>query len=547
MKKRLLPLLVLVMLVSFNELAMSMDNLEAVIEDTADTLYTKVNQPVVGSVGGEWAVLGLARSDYKVSDQYYHDYYKCVVDYVKQKKGRLHDKKHTEYSRLILALTAIGKDPTNVGGYNLLTPLGDYEKTIWQGVNGSIWALMALDSGNYDMPTNLNAKVQATREMYIDNILQCQLEDGGFSLFGGTSYEGSDTDVSDPEITGMALQALAKYQYRDDVKKVIDASLDALSNLQNPNGGYTSGGAINSESCVQVMVTLCELGIPVDDERFVKNGYTLMDNLLSFYRPQNGFLHTQEGDGVNMMATEQAFYGLVAVKRMSSGKNSLYRMGDAIGVGTSQINDDKQKGLEGKHKDVHSSTIINAGKTFNDIVQHESRKEIEALAERGIINGKSTIAFDPEATVTRAELATIIIKSLGLKEMKNTKFTDVKRGSWYENYVGGAYYYGIIKGKSETFFDPMGTVTKEEAATMVAKATKLTGISNEMDKGQVRDMLAPFIDYVEVSEWAREPMALCYHYNILSQNDTEINPKDFIKRYEVAVMLYNLLKEANLI
>ena len=71
---------------------------------------------------------------------------------MKEHEGNLHDKKYTEYSRVIVALTAIGKNPADVAGYNLLTPLGDYEKTIWQGMNGPIWALIALDSGNYDMP-----------------------------------------------------------------------------------------------------------------------------------------------------------------------------------------------------------------------------------------------------------------------------------------------------------------------------------------------------------------------------------------------------------
>ncbi len=77
-------------------------------------------------------------------------------------------KKYTEYSRVIIALTSIGKDPKNVGGYNLLLPLGDFEKTTWQGINGAIWALIALDCGQYDMPYNADAQIHATREMYVE-------------------------------------------------------------------------------------------------------------------------------------------------------------------------------------------------------------------------------------------------------------------------------------------------------------------------------------------------------------------------------------------
>ena len=148
--------------------AMGQQALKSAVEDTAEYLYRTVKAPQVGSVGGEWAVLGLARSGYEIPPKYYEDYYNTVVEYVKDCKGILHEKKYTEYSRLIVALTSIGADPANVGGYNLLTPLGDFNKTIWQGINGPIWALIALDSGNYAMPKNSSAATQATRAMYVD-------------------------------------------------------------------------------------------------------------------------------------------------------------------------------------------------------------------------------------------------------------------------------------------------------------------------------------------------------------------------------------------
>ena len=121
--------------------------LEDVISDTGNYIYNTVKEPQVGSIGGEWAILGLARSGLEIPDEYFSDYYKRVEAYVKEHSGNLHDKKYTEYSRLIVALTSIGKNPADVAGYNLLTPLGDYEKTIRQGMNGPIWALIALDSG----------------------------------------------------------------------------------------------------------------------------------------------------------------------------------------------------------------------------------------------------------------------------------------------------------------------------------------------------------------------------------------------------------------
>lgn len=171
--------------------AVSDDTLTAAIEDTAQYIYETVKSPQVGSIGGEWAVLGLVRSGYTVPEEYYQDYYATVESYVRACKGELHDKKYTEYSRVIVALSAIGKDARSVAGYDLTKALGDYDKTIWQGLNGPIWALIALDSRDYPMPVNPEAKTQATRQMYIDRILECQLPDGGWSLFGGTEAAGS--------------------------------------------------------------------------------------------------------------------------------------------------------------------------------------------------------------------------------------------------------------------------------------------------------------------------------------------------------------------
>ena len=117
-------------------------------------------------------------------EEYYQKYYATVESYVKACDGVLHDKKYTEYSRLIVALSSIGKDAGDVAGYDLTKPLGDYGKTIWQGLNGPIWALIAGFKG-LPMPENPEAATQATRQMYIDRILDCQLPDGGWSLFGG--------------------------------------------------------------------------------------------------------------------------------------------------------------------------------------------------------------------------------------------------------------------------------------------------------------------------------------------------------------------------
>ena len=288
------------------------------LTDTANWLQKNVPAPTVASIGGEWAVIGLTRSDMEVPQNWYDTYYDNVKSYVKACGGVLHKRKYTEYSRVILAVTAIGRDPADVGGFNMLVPLADFEQTVFQGINGPVFALLALDSGNYEIPENAADSTQATRDMYVDYIINAQLENGGWCLMG------SEAEI---DVTAMALQALAKYQDRNDVAQAVEKGLTVLSDRQNEQGGYQYNAAeqASCESVAQVIVALAELGISLDDSRFVKNGNTLLDGLLQFRQADNGFSHLIDGE-TDLLATEQAFYALVAANRIAQGESSLYRM-----------------------------------------------------------------------------------------------------------------------------------------------------------------------------------------------------------------------------
>lgn len=532
----LLALVLALGLVVQTQAAGSTPSLSQALTGTAQYVYETVKAPQVGSIGGDWAVLGLARSGYTVPAQYYRDYSAAVEAYVKACNGVLHEKKYTEYSRVILALSSIGKDARDVAGYDLTKALGDYDQTVWQGVNGPIWALLALDCRNYPMPQNPQAKTQATRQMYVDYILSCQLPGGGWNL--------TKTGTADPDLTAMALQALAKYQDQTNVKQAVSQALTCLSRLQNADGTFSSEGVANGESCAQVMIALGELGISLEDARFVKNGRTLLDGLLTFYRPGQGFVHAAAGGGANQMACEQALMALAGLQRAQSGQNSLYQMSDARDLtGESQTG----QGLPGKHADVQSSPVILPGKTFPDIAGHPNQAAIEALAARGIINGMTDTTFAPDETMTRAQFATIVVRGLGLPEQTTQVFDDVKAGDWFAPYVGSAYAYGIVKGKSATRFDPNGTITRQEAAVMVARAAKLCGLDTELDAAAVRDTLAQFTDYVTAGDWARQELAFCYRQGILDDSALTIQPLVPILRCEIAQMLYNLLGSAQLL
>ena len=163
------------------------------IEKTARYLQAQIPEPTCAAVGGDWLVFGLARSGLKVPQKYFDAYYKNVEDYIVSVDGILSRKKNTEYSRVILAMSAIGKNPTNVAGFNLLLPLGDFDETVRQGVNGAIFALLALDSGGYEIPEAPEAETQATRELYVGELLRREIPDGGWTLTGGEpDVDGDD-------------------------------------------------------------------------------------------------------------------------------------------------------------------------------------------------------------------------------------------------------------------------------------------------------------------------------------------------------------------
>lgn len=281
-----------------------------IVQNTGTYLMQNIKNPQVSAVGGEWTVISIARSEKTECEEYFDTYYLNVEEYVKLKEGVLHSRKYTEYSRVVLALTATGKNPENVAGYNLVAPLLDYEKTVWQGINGAIWALIALDSGAYG--------TKDIREKYIFHILKREKAGGGWSL-------SDDEKNPDADITAMALTALSRYDDRADVKAATDRGIKVLSELQDSDGGYSSEGKKNSETAAQVLVALSTLGISQSDSRFVKNGKSVKDNVLSFALSDGSFRHTDKSD---MMATEQCFYALVAVERFEKDKTSLFDMSD---------------------------------------------------------------------------------------------------------------------------------------------------------------------------------------------------------------------------
>ena len=280
--------------------------------------------PTVGSSGkgdviwGDWIMFSMARSDMELSDAFINAYYAKVEAYVKANfndtNGTLGDPGSyllTDNARLVLALTALGRDPADVGGKDLLTALQTLAATDpYSTIYEQVFALLALNSNKYGHTTGL-----------LTAILSKQQSDG--------SWKTSDKDdVGDLDMTAMALQALAPY-YNNSSEEVDDAVDKALTWL---SAQYKAGKYTTSESCAQVVVALSALGIDANtDPRFVKGegdaAVSVLGNLLQYHIKDSGFKHTADGT-VDRMATEQGLYALAAYQRYAMQRNSLYDMSD---------------------------------------------------------------------------------------------------------------------------------------------------------------------------------------------------------------------------
>ena len=291
-------------------------------------IQSAVSAPVVSYLFGEWAVLGQARAKVPLSEAYIAAYYEKVVAYVQKNMGAdgvLVDPESrnptvTDNERIILALTAIGKDPANVGGENLLTALQDKDimkvtDTSNTDINGLVMGLLALNSRNYTSDTS----------WLVQAVLAQQNEDGSWSASADTK------SVGDVDMTAMALQALAPY-YKDGGNETVNT---AVAKALNWLSGKYRSGYDSSESCAQVVIALSALNLDANtDARFTKTveGKTLsvLGNLLQYRVAENGgFKHQFADKAVNEMATEQALCAMAAYARFTEKANALYDMTDA--------------------------------------------------------------------------------------------------------------------------------------------------------------------------------------------------------------------------
>ncbi|MGL5257148.1 MAG: DUF4430 domain-containing protein [Proteocatella sp.] len=403
---------------SLSELISSIDKLvkkpqepkkdyKVALDSTLKFIYKNTPNPTVGTFNGEWSIIALSRGGYSFDANYINKYYNNVISELEKNKGILHSKKYTEYSRVALGLTAIGENPSNAGKYNLLEKIAEYDNVIWQGINGPIWAIIALDSNSYDIPNNKISSVQTTREKLIQTILSEEITKNGVT--GGFSLDGKKPD---PDITAMALQALAPYKSDKKVNDVIERSLEVLSKMQADDGEFISYNDKNSESTAQVIIALSNLGIDAKtDKRFIKNEKNPIDVLLKYHIEGSGFKHIYSDKSSNGMATDQAALALVAYDRFVNNKTNIYDMSDV------ELKTKKTEKLE--LKDGEIEVPLDNDKNFDVELKSDQKAKI-VIPE----NTESKILLKTE---TKKPLSEIKVKK-GNQELKIPQGVKIEEG-----------------------------------------------------------------------------------------------------------------------
>ncbi len=422
---------------------------------TSAYIFSAVPEPTVSSTGGEWSVIAAARGSFEVPNGYFDKYYENVKAFLRENGGVLSSRKYTEYSRVVLALTAIGRNPEDVQGYNLVLPLTDYDAVIRQGINGAIWALIALNSGNYS--------ADAVHDKYTEKILSAQNPDGGWAI--------SEGGASDIDITAMAVCAL----FPDKSVTVQNAVKSALVFLDGAQPA-------SSESLAQIIIAKCTAGItPTETEQ-----------LMQYKTPEGGFSHVM-GGAANLMATEQAFCALAALSRFESGKTPLYEMSNTLKIFYDVENHSAKEQIYA----LASKGIIN-GKTpyVFDPDGTMTRAEFAAIVTRalgisekgkdcfsdvlkddwfygcvytayshGIINGVSKTEFNPGGIITAEEAAVMLCRAY-------KKDTSAPGDETVSSWARGAYSYCEKNGIFPEGIMPKNTVTRAQIAVMLYNISK---------------------------------------------------------------------------
>jgi hypothetical protein len=195
-------------------------------------------------------------------------------------------------------------------------------------------------------------------------------------------------------------------------------------------------------------------------------------------------------------------------------------------------------------------TVLRSSRTFSDIQNNWAQKDIELLASKMLIAGKTETAYEPGSNITRAEFSALLVRALGLEEgvLSKGQFKDVDSAAWYAGSIAAAVAENIIKGYDGSIFKPDNKITREEMAVMIVRAARVAGKEDTLSDSEQKELLARFKDQQKISSWAASDAALTVKAGIVSgMPDGGFSPGSNADRAQSAAILKRFLIYINFI
>ncbi|OXM14224.1 S-layer homology domain-containing protein [Paenibacillus herberti] len=194
-------------------------------------------------------------------------------------------------------------------------------------------------------------------------------------------------------------------------------------------------------------------------------------------------------------------------------------------------------------------TVIQ-GKTarFNDVLPVWAKDHIANLSEKLIVEGTGKNLFEPKRSITRAEFAALVTRSLGVQPVTSStyKFNDVVSSKWYAGTVAAAAEIGLVLGDDKGNFNPNAPITRKEVAAIVVRASEYAGKSVKLTDAEATAALAGFKDTANLG-WAKAEVAAAVKAGlVLGQSKTQIAGNAFANRAEAATLIARYLPNAGL-
>lgn len=197
------------------------------------------------------------------------------------------------------------------------------------------------------------------------------------------------------------------------------------------------------------------------------------------------------------------------------------------------------------NKSFSTYTILENKVNFADItsVKDWAGHQISVAAAKGILDGRAEGQFVPNAEVTRAEFAKMIVKAFGLEDAAATEsFSDVGAADWYQPYVAAAAQAGLIEGRAEGVFAPEATITRAEMATIASRA--LAKFKSYQAVEETNTALAVFKDAASIDATLKAGVALAAEQGlVVGEEGSQFNPENDTTRAQAAVVVYRLLNK----